>query len=154
MLHVSAQVQELVRLAGESARSHACSLFLVDFDEKALEPAVVHDLPQSYIDGVGKIAIGTQCCGRAVASGTPWVVADMLTDPLFVDGRAGAEASGIRAVFSVPVRTRSGAIVGALACHYKHVYSPNNRDLERAELYAKLIGYALEELGTVPVAGD
>ncbi len=69
----------------------------------------------------------------------------MLTDPLFADGRAGAEASPIRAGFSVPVFD-GDRVIGALACHYENPYTPSPWDIERNESFAKLIGIALMEL--------
>ena len=144
---LSAQVEELVKLAGQAAKSDACSLFLVDASGKALEPAVIIGLPEEYIAGIGKVLIGTQCCGRAVEHNKPWVVSDMLTDPLFADGRAGADKSGSRAAFSVPVIGRKGQVLGSLACHYKRPHTPNNVEIERNELYARMIGFAIDEQG-------
>lgn len=145
MRPVAAVVHELTRLAGEAAKADACSLFLVDSSRTVLQPAVVIGLPHSYIAGCGDVRIGTQCCGRAVSTGAPFIVEDMLTDPLFADARAAAEASGIRAAFSVPVRGRGGKVLASLACHYHRIYKPTNVDIERNELYAKLIGFALQE---------
>jgi GAF domain-containing protein len=139
------QLEDLVRLAGQAAKSDACSLFKVDPTGTVLVPVVLVGLPQEYVAGIGEVEIGSQCCGRAVAFGKPWIVRDMLTDPLFVDGLKGAQDSGIRAAFSVPVRGRKGEIIGSLACHYRRPYTPTNVDIERNELYAKLIGFAMQD---------
>jgi GAF domain-containing protein len=77
----------------------------------------------------------------------PRVVADMPTDPLFTEGRAAAEASPIRAGFSVPVFDGE-RVIGALACHYENRYTPTPWDVERNESFAQLIGIALIELRT------
>ena len=136
-------IANLVRLACEGARASGSTLFLVRGE--FLHPYAVYNLPDEYIRGIGAVRLGTQCCGRAVAHKRPWVVADMLTDPLFADGRAAAEASPIRAGFSVPVFDGDRAI-GALACHYQNAYTPTPWDIERNESFAKLIGIALMEL--------
>jgi GAF domain-containing protein len=47
----------------------------------------------------------------------PWIVSDMLSDPLFAAAKEASVKSGIRAAFSVPVITADGRVLGSLACH-------------------------------------
>ena len=136
-------IENLVRLACDAAGGTGATLCLVRGEY--LQPYVVHNLPKEYMDGIGPVRIGTQCCGRAVEHKRPWVVTDMLIDPLFADGRGGAEASPIRAGFSVPVFDGQ-TVIGSLACHYEHPYTPSPADIERNENFAKLIGVSLLEL--------
>lgn len=139
----------MVRLACELADAHGATLYLVD--GPVLRPSIIYNLPKEYIDGIGEVLIGAQCCGRAVAHGKPWIVADMLTDPLFADGRQGALASPIRAAFSVPVMDGDAAI-GSLACHYTAPHSPAAIDIERNEVFARLIAISLRGRKTSPAA--
>lgn len=138
-------IERLVRLAGEGANSQACSLYLLNAAGTILHPGVIIGLPESYVARCGPVPVGTQCCGRAVQHKEPWVVTDMLTDPLFADAKQASVDSGIRAAFSVPVISRTGAAMGSLACHYRKPYKPTATDIERNETFAKLIAYALEE---------
>jgi GAF domain-containing protein len=138
-------IERLVRLAGEGAHSAACSLYLLDEAKKRLHPSVVIGLPDAYVKACGPVAVGTQCCGRAVEHKRPWLVTDMLTDPLFADARKAAQDSPIRAAFSVPVIAANGEVLGSLACHYKKPYTASENDIERNEIFAKLIAYALTE---------
>jgi len=131
----------LVRIACEVADAHAASLFVVDGD--VLRPYVIYNLPEEYIAGIGDVMVGTQCCGRAVAQRKPWIVTDMLTDPLFADGRDGAASSPIRAAFSVPVLEGDTAIA-SLACHYAKAHTPSRVDIERNEVFARLIAITLK----------
>jgi GAF domain-containing protein len=143
-------ILNLVRLACEGARAVGSTLFLVDGDY--LRPYLIYNLPKEYVEGIGPVRIGTQCCGRAVAHKRPWVVADMLTDPLFSDGIGGSQNSPIRAGFSVPI-FNGDHVIGSLGCHYKNPYTPTPWDIERNESFAKLIGIALQELrGIAPSA--
>jgi GAF domain-containing protein len=130
----------MVRLACELAGAHGATLFLVD--GSVLRPYVIYNLPKGYIDGIGTVRVGAQCCGRAVASKRPWIVSDMLADPLFGDGRKGALDSPIRAAFSVPVLSGDCAIA-SLACHFMEPHTPSSLDIERNEVFAKLISIAL-----------
>ena len=138
----------MVRLACELASAHGSTLFLVD--GPVLRPYVVYNLPKGYIDGIGTVRVGAQCCGRAVAYKRPWIVSDMLTDPLFAEGRNGALASPIRAAFSVPVISGDEAIA-SLACHYMAPHTPSAIDIERNEVFAKLISIALHGRQRTPV---
>ena len=139
----------MVRLACELANGHGATLFVVD--GPVLRPLIVYNLPKEYIAGIGPVRVGTQCCGRAVEQKKPWIVTDMLTDPLFADGRAGAETSLIRAAFSVPVLARDKAIA-SLACHYAQPHEPTKLDIERNEVFAKLIAISLANQQHLPEA--
>jgi GAF domain-containing protein len=139
-------IDNLVRLAGQAAQADAASLFTLDPTASFLKPFSVYGLPKAYVDGIGPVALGTQCCGRAVAFKRPWIVEDMMTDPLFADGIKGAKTSDIRAGFSVPVINRGGTAVGSLACHFRRPYRPTEVDIERNQHFAVLIAEALEHV--------
>lgn len=130
----------MVRLACELAGAQGATLFLVD--GPVLRPYVIYNLPKEYIEGIGEVRVGSQCCGRAVEHKKPWIVTDMLADPLFAEGRDGAVESPIRAAFSVPV-VDEGKAVGSLACHFTVPHSPAKIDIERNEVFAKLIAISL-----------
>src|SRR5690242_13866423 len=121
----------MVRIACELAGAQAGSLFLVNGD--VLRPYIIHNLPPEYVAGIGTVRVGSQCCGRAVEHKKPWIVTDMLTDPLFAEGRNGATASPIRAAFSVPV-LEGGEAIASLACHYTAPFTPSPLDIERNEV--------------------
>ena len=141
-----AHVVKLRRLACEIADAQGASLFLVNGD--VLQPYVIYNLPEDYIAGIGEVRVGSQCCGRAVASRKPWVVTDMLQDPLFAEGRDGAVHSPIRAAFSVPV-FQGDAVIASLACHYTAPHVPSAVDIDRNEHFARLIAITLKGRGTV-----
>src|SRR3954468_13310054 len=136
-------ISNLVRLACEGAKADGATLYFLDHSKLYLEPFVVYNLPQSYIDGVGKVAVGTQCCGRAVKFKKPWIVTDMFTDPLFKDGLKGALDSDIRAGFSVPVFNLQGAAIGALGCQFKQPRVPSDYEIERNTIFATLIAHTM-----------
>ncbi|MBC8038399.1 MAG: GAF domain-containing protein [Rhizobiales bacterium] len=99
--------------------------------------------------GIGEVRVGSQCCGRAVESKKPWIVTDMLQDPLFAEGRDGAANSLIRAAFSVPVLDGDNAI-GSLACHYASPYFPSAVDIDRNQHFARLIAIILNGKSFIP----
>lgn len=135
-----AYLARMLGVACEMASAQGATLFIVD--GPVLRPYLVYNLPSEYILGCGDVKIGTQCCGRAVEHRKPWVVTDMLTDPLFADGLAGALASPIRAALSVPVMDGDTPIA-SLAVHFTHPHTPSKLDIERNEVFAKLFAISL-----------
>lgn len=122
------------------AQAEGATLYIVD--GPVLKPYIVYNLPSEYIQGIGTVRVGEQCCGRAVKHKKPWIVRDMLTDPLFEEGRAGALASPIRAGFSVPVMDGNTA-VAAIGCHFTEPYTPTDVDIERNQAIANLFAIVL-----------
>ena len=135
----------LVQLAAEGARSQAASLYVVDYQESVLKPLVTYGLPEVYVEACGDVRIGEQCCGRAVQHLRPWVVSDMLSDPLFTAARNAAVVSPIRSAFSVPVIDSKQVCIGSLACHFTEPHTPSREDLERNQTWATLIAHTISE---------
>ncbi|HEX3572926.1 MAG TPA: GAF domain-containing protein [Acidobacteriaceae bacterium] len=131
---------KMLGVACEMAEADGATLFVVD--GTVLMPYLVYRLPAEYIQGVGAVRIGTQCCGRAVEHKRPWIVTDMLSDPLFEEGRAGALGSPIRAAFSVPV-VDGETVIASLACHFNRTHSPSEVDLDRNQAFARLFAIVL-----------
>lgn len=130
----------MVRLSCELADAQGASLFWVDGD--VLRPYIIYNLPKEYISGIGTVRVGSQCCGRAVDQKRPWIVTDMLDDPLFAEGRDGAMATPVRSAFSVPVLDGDRAIA-SLACHFTAPHKPSPLDIERNQVFANLIAISL-----------
>lgn len=141
-------LEKMVALACDIAGAHGATLFLADGE--VLRPYIIYNIPEAYVAGIGEVRVGTQCCGRAVESKKPWIVTDMLQDPLFADGREGAANSLIRAAFSVPVfESDGGKVLASLACHFTAPHTPSALDIERNQHFAKLIAITLRSRGFV-----
>lgn len=131
---------KMLGVACKMADADGATLFVVD--GAMLRPYLIYHLPVEYIQGIGAVRIGTQCCGRAVEQKRPWIVSDMLSDPLFADGRAGAVNSPIRAGFSVPVMD-GDTVIASLACHFTQPHTPSEADIERNKAFANLFAISL-----------
>ena len=136
---------ELVQLAAESGNCTSSSFYIADWNENVLKPLATFGLPPAYIEACGDVSIGDQCCGRAVQHGKPWIVSDMLTDPLFASAKAAALLSPIRAAFSVPVIDDNHEILGSLACHYDRAHTATREEIERNQTWAGLIAHAISQ---------
>jgi len=130
----------MLGVACDMADADGATLFVVDGE--ILWPYLVYRLPVEYIRGIGTVRVGAQCCGRAVEHKRPWIVSDMLSDPLFAEGRAGALASPIRAAFSVPVMD-GDTVIASLACHFIRPHTPSDVDVERNQAFANLFAISL-----------
>lgn len=136
---------ELVQLAAEAGNCKAASLFIADWQEQVLKPMITFGLPAEYVEACGNVQIGDQCCGGAVQNRKPWIVSDMLTDPLFASAKDGALRSSIRAAFSVPVMSEAGECIGSLACHYEEAHCPSHEEIERNTIWAGMIAHVISE---------
>jgi signal transduction histidine kinase/ActR/RegA family two-component response regulator len=119
---------------------------LLDAEGQRLVPgiSVGHDdglLPQLVNVPVGE---GHGACGTAAARRSRVVVEDTETDPLFEAYRDAARTAGFRAVWSVPLLTTSGHLVGVLSTHFTAPHRPSDREIRLVELYARLAADAIE----------
>lgn len=138
-------VGELVQLAAEAGNCKAASFFIADWHDHVLKPMVTFGLPSEYVEACGNVRIGDQCCGRAVQHRKPWIVSDMLADPLFASARDAALRSPIRAAFSVPVIDDRNNCLGSLACHYGEPHSPSHEEIERNTIWAGMIAHIISQ---------
>ena len=149
-------IGELIRLAADSAKSTSASLYVLDANQPVLKPLATLGLPEQYVQACGDVRIGDQCCGRAVQQRKPWIVSDMLEDPLFASAKKAAQVSPIRAAFSVPVIDERGHCLGSLGCHYDHPHVPTREDIERNEIWASMIAHVISrysgQTGAQPAA--
>jgi len=75
----------------------------------------------------------------------PWIVSDMLNDPLFASAKKAAEVSPIRAAFSVPVIDGNNHCLGSLACHYYEPHTPAPEQILKNQLWASMIAHLISE---------
>jgi GAF domain-containing protein len=136
-------IEQLVRLAANACGSDMGSLYVLDRTDNYLKPFVLVNLPPEYTAGCTQVGLGEQCCGRAALHKIPWVVEDMLRDPLFIACREAARTAGVRSAFSVPILDAQGECIGTLASHFREPFRPDTYVLERSKLFAQLIAFAM-----------
>lgn len=109
------------------------SVLVADADGAHLRHGSAPSLPPAYNASIDGIAIGptTGSCGTAAHRGEPVIVADVATDPLWLDFRALAAEHGLRACWSTPIPASDGAVLGTFALYYREPRSPDpfHRDL-------------------------
>jgi formate hydrogenlyase transcriptional activator len=135
-------IAQLVESQGDGT---LCTIWLPHEDGKQLYCAVAPSLP-GFIAHVGSMAIGPSggSCGTAVYRKQPVYVIDILNDPIWDHYRHLLLPYGIRAVWSRPLFTTTGKVLGTFAIHYREARSPDGADLEVIESASHIAGIAIE----------
>ena len=123
-----------------------CSILLLEEDGLHLRHGAAPSLPEAYNRQVDGLPIGPQqgSCGTAVHAGRQIIVADIASDPLWVDFRQMALEHGLRACWSTPIETPEGGILGTFAIYHREPRVPSSRELEVVERARHVAYLALE----------
>jgi PAS domain S-box-containing protein len=124
------------------------SVLLLSPDGIHLESLAGPSLPEGWTRQVSSLPIGpcAGSCGTAAYRGSPVIVSDIATDPLWAvpDHRASALSYGLRASWSYPILSSEGKVLGTFCQYYRETRSPNPSDLDLIELAAHLARVAIE----------
>jgi formate hydrogenlyase transcriptional activator len=122
-----------------------CTIWLPDQDGKQLRCAAAPSLP-GFSAHVGPMSIGPKgaSCGTAVYRKEPVFVTDIVSDPLWDAYRDRMSRYGIRSVWSRPLFTSEGEVLGTFAILYREPRSPNSSELRLIENAGHIAGIAIE----------
>jgi formate hydrogenlyase transcriptional activator len=142
LAEVLAIIARLVEARGDGT---LCTIWLPDDDGRELYCAAAPSLP-GFIAHAGSMAIGPQggSCGTAIYRREPVYATDILSDPVWDHYRHRLLPFGIRAVWSRPLFTSDGKILGTFAIHYREARSPDRNDLQLIENASHIAGIAIE----------
>jgi PAS domain S-box-containing protein len=144
-------LEAIVRFAEEHGDG-AVSLMTLEPGGDQLRLAAAPSLPPEVAIGVRLVPVGPShgSCGTAAYRGTPVVVRDIATDPLWDNpGREVVMAGGLRACWSVPVLSTSGAVLGSFANYYREPREPSAEELRIVGIASHLAGIAIERYRNV-----
>jgi formate hydrogenlyase transcriptional activator len=135
----------IARLVESQANGTLCTIWLPDPDGKHVYCAAAPSLP-GFAANAGRMSIGPKgaSCGTAIYRREPVYIADILREPIWDDYRDRVLPYGIRAVWSRPLFTREGKVLGTFAIHYREVRSPDAIDLRMIESAGHIAGIAIE----------
>ncbi|HLG15285.1 MAG TPA: PAS domain S-box protein [Blastocatellia bacterium] len=136
----------LVRTMAQALNTDLNSILLVDDEAGCLVRGASVGLPDAYIDALKRVPIGPDggCCGNAAFTGEVVVIEDMRSDPRWAQYLTTSELAGLRAVWSVPIRSHRGKVLGTYATYYRQPYAPSQEEIELARAYAQQAAIALE----------
>jgi PAS domain S-box-containing protein len=144
---LSAVLEGIVRFAEEHGGGCMVSLMTLDPGGEQLRLASAPSLPAEYVDASRTVAVGPAhgSCGTAAHRRAPVVVRDIATDPLWEHpGRESALSAGLRACWSTPIFSTSGAVLGTFANYYREPREPSADELRIVEIASHLAGIAIE----------
>ena len=135
----------IAQLVESQAEGMLCTIWLPDEDGKQLHCAAAPSLP-GFSAQVGPMAVCPQgaSCGTAVYRKEPVYVTDILADPIWDDYRDRLLPYGIRSVWSRPLFTSEGKVLGTFAILHREARSPDTADLQLIENASHITGIAIE----------
>jgi formate hydrogenlyase transcriptional activator len=135
----------IARLVESQGEGLFCTIWLPDEQGNYLYCAAAPSLP-GFSDHVGRTEVGPKgaSCGTAVYRREPVYVTDILTDPSWDDYRQLMLPYGIRSVWSRPLFTSDGKVLGTFAILYRESRSPDHADLKLIENASHITGIAIE----------
>jgi PAS domain S-box-containing protein len=124
------------------------SVLLLNPDGVHLDFVAGPSLPDEWRQQMAKLPIGpcAGSCGTAAFRGSPVIVSDIKTDPLWEvpEHRASALKHGLRASWSNPVLSSKGKVLGTFCIYYREPRSPSSQDLELIEFATHFVRIAIE----------
>ncbi len=139
---VLAIIAQLVESQGEGT---LCTIWLPEEGGKKVRCAAAPSLP-GFSAQVGPMSVGPKggSCGTAIYRREAVYVSDILIDSIWDDYRHLLLPYGIRAVWSRPLFSIEGKVLGTFAIHYREVRSPSAGDLQLIENASHIAGIAIE----------
>jgi PAS domain S-box-containing protein len=138
----------LCEIIEEQRPGTLASVLLMDPDGIHLNVVAGPKLPGDWTRQMEKMPIGpcAGSCGTAAYRGSPVIVSDIATDPLWnaPEHRASALKHGLQASWSKPVLSWQGKVLATFCMYYREPRSPTSQDLELIELASHLARVAIE----------
>ena len=138
----------LCQIIEEQRPGTLASVLLMNRDRIHLDVAAGPNLPRAWTRQMELLPIGpcAGSCGTAAYRGSPVIVSDIATDPLWdvSEHRAAALKHGLRASWSNPVLSWKGEVLGTFCMYYREPRRPTSPDFELIELATHLVRVAIE----------
>jgi PAS domain S-box-containing protein len=126
---VKPTLDALLRMIENQAPDMLCSILLLDPDGMRVRHGAAPSLPAEFIQAIDGSAIGpcAGSCGTAAFRREPVFVADIASDPLWVDYKKIALVHGLRACWSTPIFDGQRKVLGTFAVYYRQPGLPHER---------------------------
>jgi PAS domain S-box-containing protein len=116
----------LCRTVEERFSKWSVSIMLLNPDDNRLWYGATGSLPDAYTKALDGLEVGAShgSCGAAAYRNEPVIVADVATDPLWMQYRDVALSFGLRACWSMPINAADGQVLGTFAVLSRETGSP------------------------------
>jgi formate hydrogenlyase transcriptional activator len=135
----------IARLVESQREGLFCTIWLPEEDGKYLYCAAAPSLP-GFREKVGRTQVCPKgaSCGTAVYRREPVFVADIFQESIWDDYRDRMLPFGVRAVWSRPLFTREGEVLGTFAILYRETRHPDANDVQLIENASHVTAIAIE----------
>jgi formate hydrogenlyase transcriptional activator len=142
---LSEVLTQIVQLVEAQAGGMFCTIWLPDEEGNYLYCAAAPSLP-GFREHVGRTRVCPKgaSCGTAVYRREPVFVTDILEEPSWDDYRDLMTPFGIRSVWSRPLFSSEGKVLGTFAILYREPRSPDSNDLQLIESASHITGIGIE----------
>jgi PAS domain S-box-containing protein len=140
-------LETLVRLIEELSNGMLCAVLLADAGQRRLHFVAAPSIPEDYKLGIAPyllIAPDVGSCGTAAYLRRPVYTEDAATDPLWENCGAIAVRNGLRAVWSTPILSDSGTVLGTFAMYYDAPRLPTQENIQVIEMATQIARIAID----------
>src|SRR6266446_5335600 len=138
----------LCQIIEEYRSGTLASILLLRPDGLHLDSVAGPSLPKGWTQQMEQLPIGpcAGSCGTAAYRGSPVIVSDIASDPLWEvpEHRAAALSHGLRASWSNPILSSEGKVLGTFCIYSHETRSPSAHDLGVMEKATDLARVAIE----------
>src|SRR6266481_4869032 len=150
MILTDAPLNDVLRSVALLIDAHSegmlCTIYLLDEEGLRLRFAAGPKLPDAYRVATDGVHIGPEVgsCGAAAYLRKPVYVADVLTHPHFANFRDLLVQAGLRAVWSSPIISNDGKVLGTFGMYNREVRHPSPAEMQLIDYASRIAGIAIE----------
>lgn len=140
-------LETLVRLIEEQANGMRCAVLLADPALHRLRFAAAPNIPEDYKAGIEpflRIAPDMGSCGTAAFLRKPVYTKDTGNDARWKDCRDIAVRNGLRAIWSTPILSDDGTVLGTFAMYYGEPRLPSPEHIQLVDMAVQMARVAIE----------
>lgn len=144
--NLNAILRRLIENIEGQAEKMLAAIFFYDPSTNELSVGAAPNLQPAYQKAVNGFKVGPQqpACGSAVFRQKQVICIDVRTDPLWENLRDVAEGAGFRAVWSHPIFTDVGNVIGTMAFYFPKPMQPDSSNLAVLEIAAGVAAIAMQ----------
>ena len=150
MILTDAPLNDVLRSVALLIDAHSegmlCTIYLLDEEGLRLRFAAGPKLPDAYRVATDGVHIGPEVgsCGAAAYLRKPVFVADVMTHPHFAGFRDLLMQAGLRAVWSSPIISHDGKVLGTFGMYGRAVRLPSPAEMQLIDYAGRIAGIAIE----------
>lgn len=141
-------METLVGLIEEQAGDLRCAVLLADAGQQQLRFVAAPNIPDDYKQGIApylRIAPNMGSCGTAAFLRRPVYTRDTAADPLWENCGEIAVRNGLRAIWSTPILSDAGIVLGTFAMYYGEPRLPSEEHVQLIDMATQMARIAIEE---------